>query len=152
MPGHQTFGSYAQYVVRPEDMWFPLPSNVSFEQAALVLWPFSTAHRVVADRLNVRMAETLIIAGVTGGMGLATAQLARLAGARVLGLTRSRAKAAALMETGIVDEVVTFDELQAAQKRLRDLTDGYGADHAVDYSGNHDVIPTLVGALALGVA
>ena len=47
IPGHQAMGSYAQYLVRDERMWLPLPDGVDFEQAGVALWPFSSSHRVV---------------------------------------------------------------------------------------------------------
>ncbi len=47
IPGHQAMGSYAQYLVRDEAMWLPLPDGVDFEQAGVALWPFSSSHRVV---------------------------------------------------------------------------------------------------------
>jgi len=82
IPGHQAFGSYAQYLVRDEAMWLPLPDNVDFEQAGVALWPFSSSHRVVADRLRVKLGDNVLITGASGGMGQATLQLAKLAGAR----------------------------------------------------------------------
>jgi NADPH:quinone reductase-like Zn-dependent oxidoreductase len=54
IPGRQAFGSYAQYLVRDERMWLPLPDSIDFEQAGVALWPFSSSHRVVRDRLWVR--------------------------------------------------------------------------------------------------
>ena len=53
IPGHQAFGSYAQYLVRDQHMWLPLPDGVDYEQAGVTLWPFSSSHRVVRDRLRV---------------------------------------------------------------------------------------------------
>ena len=96
IPGHQAFGSYAQYLVRDERMWLPLPDGVDYEQAGVALWPFSSSHRVVHDRLKVRLGDTVLIAGASGGMGQATMQLCKLAGARVLATTRHAGKAATL--------------------------------------------------------
>ena len=149
IPGHQAPGSYAQYVVRDQTLWLPVPEGVELEQAALTLWPFSTAHRVVADRLGVRLGDTVIVAGASGGMGLATVALARLMGARTIAVTRSATKAAALRDT-YVDEVVVVSDHEAASAELLELTDGYGAEHAVDYTGDPDVLRLLVGGLALG--
>ena len=69
IPGHQAFGSYAQYLVRDERMWLPLPDGADFEQAGVALWPFSSSHRVVRDRLKVRVGDTVLITGASGGMG-----------------------------------------------------------------------------------
>jgi NADPH:quinone reductase-like Zn-dependent oxidoreductase len=149
IPGHQALGSYAQYVVRDQSLWLPVPDGVELEQAALTLWAYSTSHRIVADRLGVRLGETVIVAGASGGMGLATVALARLTGARTIALTRSADKAAALREIG-VDEAMVITDCDAALAELRELTDGYGAEHAVDFTGDHDVLGLLVGGLALG--
>ena len=39
-------------------MWLPLPDGVDFEQAGVALWPFSSSHRVVPDRLRCGPATT----------------------------------------------------------------------------------------------
>ena len=67
IPGHQAFGSYAQYLVRDEAMWLPLPDGADYEQSGVALWPFSSSHRVVHDRLKVRQGDTVLIAGASGG-------------------------------------------------------------------------------------
>ena len=72
IPGHQAIGSYAQYLVRDERMWLPLPDGVDFEQAGVALWPFSSSHRVVRDRLKVRPGDNVLVTGASGGMGQAT--------------------------------------------------------------------------------
>jgi NADPH:quinone reductase-like Zn-dependent oxidoreductase len=99
IPGHQAFGSYAQYLVRDERMWLPLPDGIDYEQAGVALWPFSSSHRVVHDRLRVRLGDTVLIAGASGGMGQATLQLCKLAGARVIAATRHAGKGGGLART-----------------------------------------------------
>src|SRR6202451_1937928 len=100
IPGHQAFGSYAQYLMRDERMWLPLPDGIDYEQAGVALWPFSSSHRVVHDRLRVRLGDTVLIAGASGGMGQATLQLCKLARARVIDGTPHAGKAAVLRELG----------------------------------------------------
>src|SRR5262249_18743160 len=113
IPGHQTFGSYAQYLVRDERMWLPLPDGVDYEQGGVALWPFACSHRVVTDRLRVRGGETALITGASGGMGQATMQLCKLAGARVIAATSQPAKAAILRELGS-DAVVVVTDIERA--------------------------------------
>jgi putative oxidoreductase len=149
IPGHQAFGSYAQYLVREERLWLPLPDGVDYEQAGVALWPFSSSHRVVRDRLRVRLGDTVLIAGASGGMGQATMQLCGLAGARVLATTRHAGKAAALRELGADAAVVTADAERARAEVLA-LTGGEGVDHAVDYTGSPDVLRFLGGVMRLG--
>jgi NADPH:quinone reductase-like Zn-dependent oxidoreductase len=149
IPGHQAFGSYAQYLVRDERMWLPLPDGVDYEQAGVALWPFSSSHRVVHDRLRVRLGETVLIAGASGGMGQATMQLAKLSGARVIATTRHAGKAAALRELGADAAIVTADA-ERARAEILSLTGGEGVDHAVDYTGSPDVLRFLGSTMRLG--
>ncbi len=149
IPGHQAFGSYAQYLVRDERMWLRLPDGVDYEQAGVALWPFSSSHRVVHDRLRVRLGDTVLIAGASGGMGQATMQLCKLAGARVIATTRHAGKAATLRELGADAAVVTADAEQARAEIL-EFTGGDGVDHAVDYTGSAEVLRFLGSVMRLG--
>jgi NADPH:quinone reductase-like Zn-dependent oxidoreductase len=149
IPGHQTFGSYAQYLVRDEHMWLPLPDGVDYEQAGVALWPFSSSHRVVHDRLRVRLGDTVLIAGASGGMGQATMQLCKLAGARVFATTRHEGKAAVLRELGADAAVVTTDA-ERARAEVLSITGGEGVDHAVDYTGSPDLLRFIGSVMRLG--
>jgi NADPH:quinone reductase-like Zn-dependent oxidoreductase len=149
IPGHQAFGSYAQYLVRDERMWLPLPDGVDYEQAGVALWPFSSSHRVVHDRLRVRPGDTVLIAGASGGMGQATMQLCKLAGARVIATTRHQVKAATLRDLGADAAVVTSDA-ERARAEVFSLTGGEGVDHAVDFTGSPDVLRFLGSTMRLG--
>jgi NADPH:quinone reductase-like Zn-dependent oxidoreductase len=149
IPGRQAFGSYAQYLVRDERMWLPLPDSIDFEQAGVALWPFSSSHRVVRDRLWVRPGDNVPITGASGGMGQATLQLAKLAGARVIATTRHQGKAATLRELGADAVVVTADAEQAF-KDVSKLTGGEGVDHAVDYTGNPELLRFIKDVMRLG--
>jgi len=149
IPGHQAFGSYAQYLVRDERMWLPLPDSVDYEQAGVALWPFSSSHRVVRDRLKVGLGDNVLITGASGGMGQATMQLCKLAGARVIATTRHEGKAATLLELGADAVVVTADEDEAF-KQMSIATGGEGIDHAVDYTGNPDLLQFIKDVMRLG--
>jgi len=149
IPGHQAFGSYAQYLVRDERMWLPLPDGVDYEQAGVALWPFSSSHRIVGDRLRVGLGDTVLITGASGGMGQATMQLCKLAGARVIATTRYPLKAAILRELGADATVLTADTEQA-RAEVRTLTDNEGVEHAVDYTGDPEMLRLLGGVMRLG--
>jgi NADPH:quinone reductase-like Zn-dependent oxidoreductase len=149
IPGHQAFGSYAQYLVRAEHMWLPVPDGVDYEQAGVALWPFSSSHRVVHDRLRVRLGDTVLITGASGGMGQATLQLCKLAGARVIATTRHENKAPMLRELG-ADAVVVTSDAERARADVFSLTGGEGVDHAVDYTGSPDLLRFIGGVMRLG--
>ncbi len=149
IPGHQAFGSYAQYLVRDERLWLPLPDGVDYEQAGIALWPFSSSHRAVSDRMRVRLGDTVLITGASGGMGQATMQWCRLAGARVIATTRHAAKVGALRELG-ADAAVVTDDVERACTEVLALTGGDGVDHAIDYTGNPELLRFLGSVARLG--
>lgn len=149
IPGHQAFGSYAQYLIRDESMWLPLPDGVDDEQAGVALWPFSSSHRLVADRMKVRLGDMVLISGASGGMGQATVQLCKLAGAQVIATTRHEAKAQVLREMG-ADAVAVTSDPDRAFKEVSRFTKGEGVDHAVDYTGNPELLRFLGSVMRLG--
>lgn len=149
LPGHQSFGAYAEYLVRDESLWFKLNPDVDLEQAAVTLWAFATSHRVIADRLNVRIGDSILILGASGGMGAATVQLAGMVGATIIATTRSRAKVDGLRELG-AHHVVLTDDLSRASKAIDTIAGGAGVDHVVDYVGDEDVLRWAVSTIGLG--
>ena len=150
LPGHVMFGGHAQYVVRPESYWAPLPHGVDPQKAAAAMWSYATAHRVVADRLQVRLNDTILVTGTSGGMGSAAAELALLAGARVIGVTRAAAKVAGLKAIGVDHVVVIGSETAAAVAEIRDITEGEGVDSAVDFTGKPATMRLCFDSMRLG--
>src|ERR1700730_683372 len=100
LPGHTMFGGYAQFVARPESYWIKCRDDLDPDQGAAAMWPCATAHRIITNRLNVRMNDNVLVAGASGGMGTATIGLAKLAGATVIATTRHPGKAASLERWG----------------------------------------------------
>jgi putative oxidoreductase len=130
-------------------MWLPLPDGVDYEQAGVALWPFSSSHRVVHDRLQVRLGDMVLVTGASGGMGQATMQLCKLAGARVIATTRHAGKAAVLRELGADAAVITADA-ENARAEIFSLTGGEGVDHAVDYTGSPELLRFIGSVMRLG--
>lgn len=150
LPGHQSLGSYAQHLVRDESMWFKISPSVDLEQAAVTLWPFATAHRVLRDRLRVDLGDLVLVLGASGGMGQATLQLARMMGARPIAVTRDRRKVGSLEALG-AEEVVVVSSAEAAGPEVSAAV-GAPLDHVVDYVGDHALIRSLLGALRPGAS
>lgn len=148
LPGHTMFGGYAQFVSRPESYWIKVTSALDLDQGAAAMWPCATAHRIVADRLNLRVNDNVLIVGASGGMGTATMRLAKLAGATVIATTRHPGKEAKLKREGA--DVVVDTSRDGALGIIRDLTHGEGVDAAVDYTGATELIRLCIDALRLG--
>ena len=58
LPGHTMFGGYAQFVSRPESYWIKVRPDLDLDQGAAAMWPCATAHRIIANRLAVRITLT----------------------------------------------------------------------------------------------
>jgi NADPH:quinone reductase-like Zn-dependent oxidoreductase len=148
LPGHTLFGGYAQFVARPETHWIKLPARVTFDQAAASMWACATAHHIVAGRLALRLNDTVLVTGASGGMGTATMLLAKLAGASVIGTTRYPQKAGVLERHGA--DLVVDSNSATAVEQIRDFTHGEGLDGAVEYTGATELMRLCVDCMRPG--
>lgn len=78
-------GSYAEYAVIPVTSLARKPKSMSFEEAAGVPIAAETAYRSLHETGNIRKGQTVLIHGAAGGVGSAAVQIAKAAGARVIG-------------------------------------------------------------------
>lgn len=137
-PGHVMLGGNAQFVARPEHYWLKLPDNISYQDAAAGSWSYPTSHRIIVDRCKVVIGDTVFITGTSGGMGNATMQWAKLAGARVIGTSRSQKKREELLASGI-DCVVDPGQREEAYRQIMELTCQHGVEHAIEFTGDADL-------------
>ena len=124
---YRPFGTAAEFTVVPVDHVAPLPENVSPEQGACLGIPGITAHRAVHVGGDVA-GRTVLVQGAGGAVGMCAVQLARYAGARVIGTVRSSAEEPAARAAG-ANEVVLND--QALPERVKALAPE-GVDHIVE--------------------
>jgi|HubBroStandDraft_3_1064219.scaffolds.fasta_scaffold07838_2 acryloyl-coenzyme A reductase len=128
-------GGYGEHALIAADAVVRTPPDLSPDQACSLGPAAGVALNAVRDTAGVRLGETVLVTGASGGVGSAAVQLAKLSGAFVIALTRSAAKAAALREDG-ADEVVAAEGSEEAGERLRELTGGKGVDVVVDTVGS----------------
>jgi acryloyl-coenzyme A reductase len=128
-------GGYAECVVLPWDALVRTPADLPFEVACTLGPASGVALNAVREVTRVTIGESVLVTGGTGGVGWPAIQLAKLAGARVIAVTRSQAKAAELAESG-ADEVVVAASGEDFAPQVRDLTGGQGVDVVVDTVGS----------------
>ena len=117
-PGsYRPFGTAADFTVVPVDHVAPLPAGVSVEQGACLGIPGITAHRCVHVAGPVS-GRTVLIQGAAGAVGLCAVQLARRAGAHVIGSARSDSSEAVARHAGAHEVVRSGDHLIAEVKAL----------------------------------
>jgi NADPH2:quinone reductase len=123
----------AELVAVPFDRLIPLPEAISFETAAALLLQGLTAHYLTQDSHPVQAGEDVAVHAAAGGVGLLLVQLAKRAGARVLGLTSSEAKRQAALEAG-ADAATLYQEDWLPAARAFSRT-GQGVDVVYDSVG-----------------
>ena len=128
-----TYGGYASTLAAPADRVFPIPSAMSFEDAAAVGLVYQTSYVALVHRANLRADETLLVHAAAGGVGLAAVQIGAALGARVIGTAGTKEKLALVAENG-ADFVVNYREGDWVS-RVNELTDGRGADVIYDPVG-----------------
>ena len=87
-------GGYAQKALVPEAFLVPLPDEVSDEQAAGLLLQGMTAHALLHYCAHIEEGETVVVEAAGGGTGSLAVQLAKQAGAKVIGLASTDEKRA----------------------------------------------------------
>jgi NADPH2:quinone reductase len=78
-------GAYAEYALALEAQVHALPTKISFAQGAGVWVPYGTAYHALHHSAEARAGETVLVHGASGGVGIASVQMARAMGLTVLG-------------------------------------------------------------------
>jgi NADPH:quinone reductase-like Zn-dependent oxidoreductase len=78
-------GSYAEFAVIPVSVLARKPRSMTFEQAAGVPIAADTAYRALHEAGRIARGQTVLIHGAAGGVGSVAVQIAKAAGARVIG-------------------------------------------------------------------
>jgi len=120
--------SQAEFVVVESGNLVPRPANVSWEQAGALFVAGTTAYAAVRS-VNLNAGDTVVVSGAAGGVGSIAVQLARNAGAKVIGLS-SDANHKWLADHGVIP--VTYGD--GVEDRIR-AASGVKADAFIDTFG-----------------
>jgi NADPH:quinone reductase-like Zn-dependent oxidoreductase len=135
-PGFISFttgGGYAERVVVKARNLIPIPDSVSYEDAAALQVAFATSWHMLFTRGNLRAGETVMINSVGSGIGSAAVQLARIAGAFVIGNASSDEKLHLAQDLGMDEGINHSTEDVVA--RVMELTDDRGVDLVYEHVG-----------------
>ena len=132
-------GAMAEEVVCPAEAVVPLPDGVPLEEAALLGCAVLTGIGAATNAAHVQRGESVLVIGL-GGVGLCAVLGARLAGAsRIIAVDTSPSKEALARTMGATDFLEAAPDLP---KQVRALTDGRGADRALECVGQASTIRT----------
>lgn len=124
--------AFAEETVVAAGCVLPVPDGVPLTDAALLGCAVLTGYGAVHHSARVRPGETVAVFGV-GGVGLATLQAARIAGAsQIIAVDVSPEKESLAREAGATDYVVASD---TTAREIRSRTGKQGVDVAVECVG-----------------
>ena len=135
------WGSHAERVAVPAIVTWLVPDRLDIVEAACVPIAFCTADDCLFEFGHLQSGETVLVQAGAGGVGLATIQLAKRAGATVLATASSDEKLGRLKEFGL-DHGINY-RTSDFPTVAREVTGGLGVNLVVDSVGS-----TLAGSVA----
>ena len=108
---------------------------------ASFLMAYGTSYHALKNRAQLKAGETLVVLGASGGVGLAAVELGKLMGAKVIACASTDEKLALCKEYG-AEEGINYST-EDLKTRIKELTDGKGADVIYDPIGDKFSEPAL---------
>lgn len=145
MIGKYRDGGYAEYIAVPARSVVPLPDEIPFEHGAILMCSSATSfHALRKGRLNP--GETVAVFGV-GGLGMSAIQLAAAMGALDVYAVDINKERLAIAQ-GFDAIPIDASEVDPVET-IRSLTDGRGADVALELVGLPQTMRQAVQSLAV---
>lgn len=131
-----THGAFREQVLVPAHRLIRKPTFMSFEETAAFGLTYGTSYYALKQRARIRPGERLVVLGAAGGVGSAAVELGAAMGAMVVAAASTEEKLAFCTELGAAATInYATDDLKT---RIRELTDGRGADVVYDpVGGDH---------------
>ena len=142
-------GAFAEQTVAAMQDCHRIPDELDFRGAVSIGLNFQTSHFALVDRANVKLGDSVLVTGASGGVGLAGVQIAKALGATVLAGIANPDKEALVMDAG-ADHVIDLavDDLRnSLRDQVYAVTDRKGVDVILDPVGG-DVFDAGLRALA----
>ncbi|MGF1468682.1 MAG: NAD(P)H-quinone oxidoreductase [Sandaracinaceae bacterium] len=128
-------GAMATHLVAHEREVLPVPEGIELTEAAAIPEAFLTAYDAVFLQAGLAPGERLLIHAVASGVGTAALQLARWAGVRAIGTSRSEGKLERCAELGLTEAVVVDRAEPRFADEVKSRTEGRGVDVVLDLVG-----------------
>ncbi|HXG17851.1 MAG TPA: quinone oxidoreductase [Methylomirabilota bacterium] len=129
--------TYAEYCTVSAAQVIPLPDFVSYEEGAAFPIQTLTAYHMLHTSHQTTPGQTVLVHSAAGGVGIVAVQIAKAAGARVIGTVSNDSKIDVVKQYG-ADAVINYATSDFAEETKK-LTDGKGVDLILDAVGK----PTL---------
>lgn len=126
-------GAFAEKVMVPAITAIPMPDALSFEMAAGITLTYGTSYHALKQRAQLQAGETVLVLGAAGGVGIATVELAKAMGAKVIAAASTDEKLEFCKASG-ADELINYST-EDLRDRIKEITDGKGVDVIYDPVG-----------------
>jgi NADPH:quinone reductase-like Zn-dependent oxidoreductase len=137
--GRDFDGSYAEYVLAPEKIVFPVQTQLDWKIFGALPEMAQTTHGSLYQGLEIKSGQTLFIRGGTSSIGLCALEMAKNAGLRIISTTRSEAKIDFLRRLGASDVIVDNGEIaNEMRKRYPE-----GVDRVLELIGATSLLDSL---------
>ena len=134
------WGGFAEKVAAPVGALVRVPAGMDLETAAAFNLTYATALHALRDRARLQPGESVLVLGAAGGVGLASIDVAKAMGARVIAAASTPEKLATCTAAG-ADAVIDYTQ-EDLKKRAKALGKG-GVDVVVDAVGGGFSEPAL---------
>ena len=125
-------GTFSEYIVVPQQSCVPIRNDIPLSVASLVGCAVATGVGAVMYTAGTRAGESVVVIGC-GGVGLNAIQGALLCGAStIIAVDVNEAKMQIAKEFGATHTLINDENIVEA---IQDLTDGRGADYAIECVG-----------------
>ncbi|MDX1570519.1 MAG: NADPH:quinone oxidoreductase family protein [Xanthomonadales bacterium] len=135
------WGAFAEQAKCQAAQVVPLVPAMDAVTGAAFVMTYATSLHALQDRAGLREGETLCVLGASGGVGLAAVEIGRNLGAKVIACASTDQKLAVCRDHG-AHETINY-ETEDLKARIRELTDGQGADVIYDPVGGKYSEPAL---------
>ena len=142
-------GGLREQAVIDANRLFKVPEGVDLGEASALLMTYGTMIHALKDRGDIKPGETVLVLGAAGGVGLASIELAKAYGAKVVAAVSSDEKAKVAKDAG-ADETVVYgrppfdkDASKALAGDFKAAVGPNGADIVVDIVGGDYSEPAL---------
>lgn len=134
-------GAFAEKCAVDQNLVFPLPDQLSFEQGAGFSVTYCTSYHALRQSANLKAGETLLVLGAAGGVGTTAVEIGKAMGARVIAAASSDEKLEFAKSIG-ADEVINYTAT-SLNDSVKELTGGAGADVVYDPVGGELALQAL---------
>ena len=135
-------GAFAEKIVVHKSSVVRIPKTMNYETAAALPMTYGTSLYALKQRAELKEGETLLVLGAAGGVGLATVELGKAMGAKVIAAASTQEKIDLCIKHG-ADEGFIYpsgnldkDQQKELSSKIKELTGGIGVNVVYDPIGD----------------